>query len=758
MTRRFLNARSRVWKLGLSLMLVGTAGHLGSFCRAQDPPDPADPTAGSPLLQEPQKTEDIFAAATLMVRIGRPALAKGYLEKFLAANPGDDEILAIRDQYGPALFLGLANNRELQPASTTLLDRVNTAFRKAAADPTRVDSLIDDLTKSPRERVPATTALRSAGTAVIPQMIRRLAAEPNSDSRDAIVVALTRMGNQAEPPLIGALQSPDENVRVAAIEVLGYLESKTAAPYLWLPAAGDNQPVVVATSARVALTRIRPKSVDDSGKVNTSAAVVELKQLAAMHLAGKYDWKVTINDNAGTNKETVEVWIWSGDTVKPVAMPPAAASMFAGAILARDALQIQPNDKEAAALYLALILGAQTHQDGISNPPNLTGGSPYVTALQSGRDINLQALQQALTHRNAWAATGLLRTNAQLARPADLQPFGTMPSPLVAALDFPDRRVQFAAADTIMQLEPRKPFPQSQRIVDVFVRSLSDDGAPGALVVDPNVQRANELAALLGQAGFGGNGLTAATGQGGFLAAAARNDIELVAVNANVARWPLSQTVANFRADARTAKLPVVIFGPAYLRSRVEHLVQRYPAVAFIEDPTTLQFLELQLKPFVNTIQTPPLTGEERARFAETAAFWLARIADTGRTNLFDISTAETALSSAIDVPELADNALRALVAIPTRNVQQRLQTLVVTQTTPLPLRQAAAQELGVHIQRYNLLLNAPEIQAVRTLTSQPQPPEFSAALATVLGSLEPNSREVGEQLRQLPPPLPVKP
>ena len=135
---------------------------------AQPPAAPMPMPEESPLLIEPESPEEAIEAAVLMQRLARPGLAKRYINQFLNANPDEATLLKIRDKYGPAIFLKMATDRDLQPESKTLYDKITAAFRKRAANPQRINKLIQDLTGSPRERAVAIASLRSAGPVVVP--------------------------------------------------------------------------------------------------------------------------------------------------------------------------------------------------------------------------------------------------------------------------------------------------------------------------------------------------------------------------------------------------------------------------------------------------------------------------------------------------------------------------------------------------------------------------------------------------------------
>ena len=711
---------------------------------------PADDAEESPLFIEPETPEAAFEAARLMIRLGRPELSRRYLKQFLDANPNEATLLQLREKFGPGVFLNLDNNKELRPQSTELLDRVNEVFRKHANDPKRVDRLIDDLSASSQKRAEATTALRNAGPNVVPRMIQRLAASKN-DERDNLMVALVKMGPQAVPPLIGALDADNDDLRSAVIEVLGHIDSELSVPHLWYPGFGDNQPAGVQSAAQRTLQRLL--EVPRISDITDFEASAKLRQTARQHLRGEYPWPSYTEDT------TITIWSWDAqqNTVIPIPMAPTAASLYEGSRLARDAVRLSPRNRDAQGLYLALALGSEAYRTGPGQPLPSGRGTVANTALAAGMDALNEALHAALNAGNAIAAEAIVPLLGQLSSRNDLAT-SNGPSPLIDALYSPDRRVRFAAVETILGLDPRAPFEHSTRVVEILTQSLQDDGTKAAIVIDPNEARAIDMAGRFSEIGFSGGPFTAATGQQGFRIATNRNDVELVVVNANVSRWPLSQMVANFRADPRTELLPIVIYGPERVEPNVQYLIQHYPRVKFIVEPASTDFLELQIRPFLNATAGRPLSADERSRFAGAATYWLADIADRRRTNVFPIESAESALSDAIEDPELSRNAIAAISSIGTELAQTRLQNVAVGANYQAETRVSAARQLAFHIQRHGLLLRPAQIVEIKDALAAAQEPQMVTALTTVMGSLRPDAVRSGQRLGNLTPPLPVRP
>ena len=120
----------------------------------------------------------------LTLQLNRPDVARRYLEAFVAASPGDDFLLQLRDRYGSATFMQLARTKELQPASQDLLDRVRQAAQSRMADAAVIDRLIDQLTGTARERDQALAGAEASAS------VQRAASAPPRAGREAAAFRL----------------------------------------------------------------------------------------------------------------------------------------------------------------------------------------------------------------------------------------------------------------------------------------------------------------------------------------------------------------------------------------------------------------------------------------------------------------------------------------------------------------------------------------------------------------------------------------
>lgn len=718
----------------------------------EDPNSPENLKKSSPLLQEPKSPGELLEAVILLVDFARPKLAKVYLDELKASDLDDAALLKLRDKHGAALFLKLARIKQLQPTSTELLMKINAAFRKSGADPKRVDNLIDKLEGSLKERDVAINALSSAGTVVVPRLLNRFSISDNDQSRDQILEAMVKMGSPVVPALVAAVQSPDKRIRLASIEVLGRVGDRSALDYLWFPAYSKAENAQVRETSRTAINRILRLKTEESKPPLPSQIANELKRLALVHYQNKYNWK--IDDTRGD--DLVSYWEWNRkkNQLAVEYVSGELASKQTGIIFAKEAFQLLPENKELQSLYLGMALALDISGNEKGAGATIGTGSAMTTALTTGEDVVSKTLTQALKYQRPDIAELSLQALSQIGSRAQLSMPTGKQSPIVAALNYPDRRVQFAAATTVLQLDPQKPFRGSTRVVSILTRALRNEGVPAAIVIHPHSEISVSIASLMREVGF--NAGTAKTGSEGFTLATKRDDIELILVDANVARWGLSQTISNIRADARTAYIPIVVFGPDSLKAKILRTYGQVPLVTYIDKPASVEQLNRQLKPFLDKIKTPAPTPKQRSARIEFAAYWLAHIANGQRTTIFDIKPAQDALLDSLGDVQLFENAMQALSVIPNKKVQQQFQKISTNTIQKKTERESATLQLAYHIQRFGLLLNTKEVSEIKAAWKNTAADvELSTAFATLVGTLKPDSKRVGERLKNI---VPVKP
>lgn len=712
---------------------------------------PDEAPKDNPLMVQPETVGEKFSAALLTLKLARPDLAKHYLEQILADSPSEDDLLAIREQHGTGVFLELSGIEALNPAATELLDRLNEAVRNHVGNPEYADALLDKLSGSARQRIEALNELRHLGPNAVPPIIHRIA-QDQTDDVEILTLTLTRLGAPAIPPIIGALLSPDPEVRAVAARVLGVIGGQEDIVWLWGPAFDPNETPATQAAAREALALLKYRDASAVGRLTTDGIARQLTGLAGKYLSGKYRWPEMYDD-----EELIPIWTWDAEknTVAehPVLRPQAA--IFNAERLAREASRLAPDDQLATVVLMASLLARDVELNGWQFPLPNTPSSAFDLAVTAGPDFTEQVLQYSLDQNivsSALASLQVLSLNGSTRLLTMSAPHGAV----LRALDSGDQRLQFAAAVTILHWDPTKPFRNSRRVIEILTRTLNSDQTPASVVIDPNMHRANETAGLF--TGLGYPATLARTGMEGFQVAAEQGNIGLAVLHPNVVRWELTQTIANLRSDARTASIPVVIYGPKSIHPKYDDISSKFQNVAYIDEGNVPADIVDHLTPFLNSISPPPLTPEQRLEQIKEASFWLRRIAIRDVGHLFDLTPAVPALSRSLEKPELAEDALVTLGSIGTAEVQKTLLVTAIASSLDEATRSLATSQLAYHIQRFGVLLKPADLTALKETYSTESNPEIRAALAVVIGTLNPPASAARNLLLSRPmSPAPVE-
>lgn len=737
--RRSVRRRWLTLAAGVSL-LAGPAGMIV----AQDG-QPAVVGAASPLPAEPKTPEQLFDAVLLTMKLNRPDVARRYLEAFVASAPGDDYLLELRDRYGTATFMHLAKTKELQPASQELLDRVRQAALSRMSDATVIDRLIDQLTGTARERDQALMELKHLREYSVPHLLRRVLDEKRAISADLAVATLVQMGDNAVMPLIGALRSGPERIQGLAADALGGIGGKTAELALWGPAFSPEVSELVREQSRRSLALIITGDAARVDRVNPFGMADRLRKEAEAYF--------THHKTVSAGEDGLfGIWSWdpAQNALVETRTEPAKADLFISEQLARESLELSGDRREPQILLMAILLARDVEAAGWDKSPPEGPGTAHNLLLAAGPELADDVVHLSV-QLNQPAATLLgLRVLEQNGSRKQLDmPVKGRPPAVLEALASSSPRIQFAAVETILQWDPVTAFPNSRNVVAVLARTLAGDRRPDGVVIDPNNKRGTLVGDYLNTLGF--DPRVEPTGAAGFQQAAANGDTAIAVVHVNAIRWELSQTVANLRADSRTANLPIAVYGPVGMQAKVEHLTSAYPLVSYVEETNNAIDLMKQLRPLLAQVSPPKLTDEQRTAQRKAAAMWLEHIAGGQRTGLFDLAPAEMALADNVNDPDVGRSCIIAIGSIATPSAQQRLLDTAVGDSIEPALRISAARQLAFHIQRFGLLVSNDDVARLRDHAGAVTDPVESTALAGVFGSLKPDAKAAREMLLSYP-------
>ena len=697
---------------------------------AKNPPVISQVPGPELFAKEPKTPIELWEAADYLIRTGQPQKAVPYLEKFQNGPPDDATLVAVRERYGPGSFLRLDDDPLTRPFAKPMVDALMVASRRYATRPDRIAQSIVELTSSPAEQDYAVRRLREAGPYAVPFLIEALKRPGLArGEHDLLVKNMGRLESSAVPALAAVLESPEPAVVADAATALGSIGDREAVPFLSFPAAAPGAAPAVRSAAQAAILRLTGRSFVDQPltavQVLTGAAWSEHRRRPEFP------------------EELVVVWAW--DPVKHAPVPREVSAVEAKSILglrlAREALRLDPKDRSAQVAQLSLALEKAVR--GV-NPDAMPAKDPatFAAATAAGPSLLGEVLDTAIADGKSELATVAVLALAKVTDPATLA-VGVRLHPLVRALTAPGRRVQFAAARSLVELAPDRDFSGSSLVAPVLARFIMNQPQPRAVVIDGNPSRGGVLAGYLGNLGY--HPVMERTGSEGFLAAAEAADVELIVVSYDLfyGDWKLTDTLANLQADARTAGVPLYVSGPYDLRIKRPNLEQDFPGIRWIVPPLDSEMLEQELK------GRPAVLNEaERIGMAREAAQLLARIAANHKTSLAtDLLTVEPSLILALSSPDTVRPAAAVLSELPDPDAQRGLADLVLDPSRPPDLRSEAAALLVRSIRRFKPLITArQEVRLAATLDEEIDD-GVRAGLVAVLAALKPAA----------PPPRPLR-
>ncbi len=696
-------------------------------------------------FKKPETAPEFWAAMKYEIEVGSYELAAGYLKEFLAKNPTDQELLDIEAKEGLTGFLQLQTIPALRKDSTALMERVSQVLQKHLADPARIKKFIGKLSASPEERVFAIDELRRSRGYAIPFMIDALRESKDADVHGDVLSAMLKLGKETVAPLIAGLDVDNGNVRAEIIQVLQERGNREAVPYLVYLAAAPRQPEHVRKAARAALAHLTGKAYE----------LLPQPKIALTGEANRYyQHQVKFSD---ANK--LEVWQMQAGgqafVLPPPVYTPSQAEEYYGLKFARAALDLDPAYEPAQILLLSLAIDKAYERAGLDQP--LEKGSPHIKDLlrSVNPDLITAVLDRALAEHRLNVILGAVHTLGEVAEVRAARQRDDRVPALLRALDYPDRRVQIAAADALLSLPGRVPPAARDRIVEVLRRNVAGEGVAKALIADINVDRANNLAKSVKQAGF--EPVVVQTGREVLSQLAQTADFDVILLDQDVSDPPLAQLLAQLRADVDNGLTPVLITAAAPKagtprEQALSRLQTSYKNVGLLPAAVEPNSLKQALTERITIATGKALSDDERKANAHSAMLWLKKMI-VGELPGYEVQPARSAVLQALRSKELSTFAVEAAGAMTDRDSQRELAGLVLNPGVPPELRAQAAVELNRHIQRNGTLLTSQQSTGLVSLFDSTEDAKLRGGIARVIGSLRPNAAATSRRLQGYEPP-----
>ncbi|MBI3468376.1 MAG: hypothetical protein HY000_35695 [Planctomycetes bacterium] len=720
-----------------STALILASGLLATGTLAQEPKRKTSDTETKPLrlLKAPETPAELWDAVKFSLNVGQTREALGYLERLLAGDIPADLLIEIRERDATTFFPKLTAAPELFEKAAVLIRRADKAAQDRARDPERIRKFIGYLTRTAEHRAYGIAQLRSAGADAVPYLLSALRDPSLAEYHSTILLAMQRLDTSTVPPLVAALGTDNHALLANVIAVLSVLGKRDTVPHLRYVAEAPEMPPTIKAAARSAVEQIL-----GTGYGSLPSAADSLTAQAARY----YQHQVDLGLSAAN---TVRLWLSvAGGGLKDQEVSPSYAEEYFGLLHARRALALSPNHEAAQIMLLSLALEKESERARIEQPLPDGPGRISAQALAAGPALLSKVLTKAMDEGHPAVALAATRTLAQIGDIHLLTGQVGRPSPLVQALTTPDRRIQFAAAEAVLNFRPQKPYPGTSLVVPILARALATEGAPKALLIDYDTTRGTAMSSLLREAGY--EAQYASNAREGFTVAAESADFEMIFIEPNIQDPTISPALASFRNDPRTVGIPIFVLGELAQQTELSKFERRYPRVRFFLRPTKLETLKLQLDPLLAELQSRPLTTAERSEYARRAVAWLARVA-RGEIRGLDPRSAEPALVRVLDDEALGPDAIAAASLLPSAKAQTALAELVLNESAPMLLRLKAAQDIKQSSRQFGALLTSTTMADLLGLLDRTADPALHQAIAGVIGGLNSRSVDAGQRLRR---------
>ncbi len=682
--------------------------------------------------------EELYEDFGHYVLVARLDLAAASLQRLM--NDADDATLlrvveTSRHDDQPLIQLQRFGQDGAELAAQALA-RLEAARRAQATDPTRIRANIRSLSGNQLQRRNATERLRAAGPYSAPLLLETLVDQERVREHPYISQAIVEIGQPLVAPLSAALPHLDPVTAGQVGQALGQIGDPAALPAIQLVLGHD---ALGSQTQRILSTARDTLAAAAGSNANASAAQMFTDLSARMDrvaVRGEDLPGIDPARNAGI------VWTWNEQTnsLVDIAVPTEVFANVLAYRAAEQALAMQGNLDEALTLSLvsnfrrenSLPDGAEDRSYPASNKEAM------FYAVLAGPQRLLDVLDVALADADTALALDALAALDATAGTHRLTSQGPN-QPLLRALNYPDRRVRFLAAEAMAEALPTTSFEGLDRVMPALSEAVRQSADPMVLVIGSAATTRNEVLAQVEAAGFKAVGATSLSDAGPQLATLPGVDLLVVTGTAS----EVNQAVSASSRDYRMASAPVVGVVPPAELILIARAAEENPRLTAVDTNQSASEAFAQTLTAAHSAQSSSPIGEEES----------LAMAMRSAELLHQIGVADTVLSADEAVPALiagleddrealAIAIARSLSVAPGQDAQRALASASLDATGQKQLAFLAA--LADSARRFGNQLTAPQVNQLADLV-QSDDATISLAAATAFGALSLSTGDVTE-------------
>ncbi len=564
-------------------------------------------------------------------------------QAFTDVVEGSDEL----DRFTNAVGLAqrAEGQTELEDTAAALENLFNTGKLSRARNDSEIARNIELLGGNMRGRVLAEDRLLAAGEYAVPRLLNAFLYTDNRAVQVAASQVLSGLGQQAVMPLAVSLEALTPEHQELVLGVLANIEYRQSVPFIAKVRASTGSDRVRAAADR-ALTALSASTAQQPG---------DAAWMFASLGEAYYNERLDVTSFPGEDFQLV--WTFNPEAPELSLSPRAVRTEVYHEVMAMrmaaESLRLAPQSPEAMSLWISANLRRE-----IQNPEGYTdvfseslGRSADYFAVASGNAISQRVLSRAIADRDTRLALRAIDAVGNVAGGKTLWEGLDGTRPLVEALLYPNRRVQYDAALAIGGALPVDAFPGDERVVPLLASAVRDADDRYAQVLANDQEVYQGVRAVLDQMGYKvltrSADLSAARD-----AIAATPGLDLIV---SVTTGPrVEELIDEVRGTPDLAATPVLAL---VSRADATSLAARYDRDALSSvRPISLRAQELRnaVEMLVEGASGGPITQQEAEAFATRSLAVLRDLAITGGGSL-DPAASTPALVNAMTNGSAAD-------------------------------------------------------------------------------------------------------
>ena len=480
-----------------------------------------------------------------------------------------------------------------------------------------------------RARSIARDRLLFAGEYAMPQLLEAYLAQGNPRLKAEVQKVIVEMGRQAIMPMVAALPKLDPARQEAVAELLGLVDYRTSLPFLTdLYQTTDVEAVREACAWSIGRLE---------GSPNMDVANLYYSLGEAF-----YDERSELTSFPG---ETYQL-LWDFDPTIGLIPTPILSEAYHEAMamrMAETSLRRDPSLTAGVGLWIAANYSREIDSpEGYANPaypPERRDAEYFAVAAGTGiaQDVLARAIDDGDTPlaRRAIAAIEMTAGGPSLWGESARRP-------LLEALKYPNRRVQYEAALAIGAAQPVSGFEGSERVVPLLASAVRDASARYAIVMTGSDREEYDRHRQV----LEGEGYTVLPPASGGLddvraaiAEAPGVDLIVMSLGADATR----ELIEQIRGDSKLGVTPVLALAPGDELEYLSRLYRRDRSVMVRRTGIDGSMLVASTDELIETASGGAITEEEAAAYADRAIATLRDLA-VSRNLVLDVGDAAAAL------------------------------------------------------------------------------------------------------------------